>query len=118
MLRGFYTAASGMLANQRMQETLSNNMSNVNTPGYKADQGTMRAFPELLIEQMGSRKLPGSASSRNIPVQHPVGSLNTGVYMQEAVPAFTQGDLRETGVATDLALLQRNVPDESGSVFF
>jgi len=118
LLRGFYTAASGMLANQRMQETLSNNMSNVNTPGYKADQGTMRAFPELLIEQMGSSKSPGSTSSRNIPVQHPVGSLNTGVYMQEAVPAFTQGDLRETGVGTDLALLQRNVPDESGSVFF
>ncbi|MCA1010879.1 flagellar hook-basal body protein [Halobacillus halophilus] len=118
MLRGFYTAASGMLANQRMQETLSNNMSNVNTPGYKADQGTMRAFPELLLEQMGSRSLPGFTSSRNIPVQHPVGSLNTGVYMQEAVPAFTQGDLRETGVGTDLALLQRNVPDESGSVFF
>ena len=118
MLRGFYTAASGMLANQRMQETLSNNMSNVNTPGYKADQGTMRAFPELLIEQMGSRKSSGSTMSRNIPVQHPVGSLNTGVYMQEAVPAFTQGDLRETGVSTDLALLQRNVPDESGSVFF
>ncbi|WP_371809608.1 flagellar basal body protein [Halobacillus sp. Marseille-Q1614] len=37
MLRGFNTAAAGMMASQRMQETLSNNMTNSSTPGYKAD---------------------------------------------------------------------------------
>ncbi|WP_319023475.1 flagellar basal body protein [Peribacillus frigoritolerans] len=37
MLRGFYTAASGMLAQQRRTELLTNNMSNANTTGYKAD---------------------------------------------------------------------------------
>ncbi|HLT54656.1 MAG TPA: flagellar basal body protein, partial [Bacillota bacterium] len=36
MLRGFYTAASGMLTQQRAQETLANNIANMNTPGYKA----------------------------------------------------------------------------------
>ncbi|WP_281974488.1 flagellar hook-basal body protein [Halobacillus litoralis] len=117
MLRGFYTAASGMMANQRMQETLSNNMSNANTPGYKADQGTMRAFPELLIEQMGSESIPVSRGL-NVPVRGHVGSLNTGVYMQEAIPSFAQGDIRETGVGTDFALIQGTVPDESGSIFF
>lgn len=117
MLRGFYTAASGMMANQRMQETLSNNMSNINTPGYKADQGTMRAFPELLIEQMGNKKLP-TTRGFNIPDGSHVGSLNTGVYMQEAVPSFAQGDIRETGVGTDLALVQDALPDETGALFF
>ncbi|KHE69998.1 flagellar hook-basal body protein [Halobacillus sp. BBL2006] len=117
MLRGFYTAASGMMANQRMQETLSNNMSNAYTPGYKADQGTMRAFPKLLIEQMGTKSIPGS-QGLNLPVQNEVGSLNTGVYLQEAVPAFTQGDIKETGISTDLALVQRSVPDADGFVFF
>lgn len=117
MLRGFYTAASGMVANQRMQETLSNNMSNAYTPGYKADQGTMRAFPELLIEQMGTTSIPTSRGL-DLPVRKEVGSLNTGVYLQETVPSFSQGDIRDTGIATDMALVQGNVPDESGFVFF
>ncbi|MBA2175290.1 flagellar hook-basal body protein [Halobacillus locisalis] len=117
MLRGFYTAASGMIANQRMQETLSNNMSNAYTPGYKADQGTMRAFPELLIEQMGTTSIPTSRGL-DLPVRKEVGSLNTGVYLQETVPSFSQGDIRETGISTDMALVQGNVPDESGFVFF
>lgn len=37
MLRGFYTAASGMISQQRQQEALANNIANANTPGYKAD---------------------------------------------------------------------------------
>ncbi|MEC3884178.1 flagellar hook-basal body protein [Halobacillus sp. HZG1] len=117
MLRGFYTAAAGMMANQRMQETLSNNMANAYTPGYKADQGTMRAFPELLIERMGSKTIP-TKNGFKIPDGRHVGSLNTGVYMQEAIPSFAQGDLKETGVGTDLALIQNEVPEESGSLFF
>ncbi|WP_347877894.1 flagellar basal body protein [Peribacillus frigoritolerans] len=53
MLRGFYTAASGMLAQQRRTELLTNNMSNSNTTGYKADQLSVRSFPEMLISSMG-----------------------------------------------------------------
>ncbi|RWZ58997.1 flagellar hook-basal body protein [Halobacillus fulvus] len=117
MLRGFYTAASGMMANQRMQETLSNNMSNAYTPGYKEDQGTMRSFPELLIQQMGNQSVPTSRGL-NLPVRHSIGSMNTGVYLQETVPSFSQGDVRETGVSTDLALVQGDVPDEAGFLFF
>ncbi|MFD2922955.1 flagellar hook-basal body protein [Halobacillus naozhouensis] len=118
MLRGFYTAASGMMANQRMQETLSNNLANAYTPGYKADQGTMRAFPELLIQQMNQTTVPTRSGGLNLPAGKQIGSLHTGVYMQETVPKFSQGDLRETGIKTDLALLNGNLPDDNGSLFF
>ncbi|UOQ94942.1 flagellar hook-basal body protein [Halobacillus shinanisalinarum] len=118
MLRGFYTAASGMMANQRMQETLSNNLSNAYTPGFKSDQGTMRAFPELLIQQMNQTSVPTRNGGLNLPTQQQIGSLHTGVYMQETVPKFSQGDLRETGIETDLALLNGNLPDENGFLFF
>ncbi|MFB1082124.1 flagellar hook-basal body protein [Jeotgalibacillus sp. JSM ZJ347] len=115
MFRGFYTVATGMLAQQRKTEMLTNNMSNVNTPGFKADQASMRAFPEMLLSSLGDSRVPtenGMSSTRMTPV----GGLNTGVYMQEAVPLFTQGDLRETGLATDLAILQGNLPvnEETG----
>jgi len=117
VLRGFYTAASGMIAQQRHQESLSNNIANANTPGYKADQSTLRSFPEMLIQQMGSKHIP-TQHALNIPNRHAVGPLNTGVYVQEMVPDFNQGDLRETGMSTDLALINGQFPDESGSVFF
>jgi flagellar basal-body rod protein FlgF len=111
MLRGFYTAASGMLSQQRKTEMLANNLANVHTPGFKADQSSVRAFPEMLLERM-----EGGASQ-------PVGSIHTGVYLQEAVPKFLQGGLTETELNTDLALLDVNLPinpetGRTGSVFF
>lgn len=98
MLRGLYTAASGMYASQRKTEMLSNNMANAQTPGYKADHAYSRAFPEMLLDRIDSS---GMKQSRRI------GSLNTGVYVQETIPRFIQGDLRQTDRSTDLAVSDR-----------
>lgn len=117
MLRGFYTAASGMIAQQRHQELVSNNIANANTPGYKADQGVLRSFPEMLIRQMGSKNIP-TTNGLKLPVNRPIGSLHTGVYAQESIPNFSQGDIRETGMFTDLALVDNDLPNETGGVFF
>lgn len=117
MLKGLYTAASGMLAQQRKQEVLSNNLANANTNGYKADQGQLRAFPEMLLKATESK--PASVDdSRYISVSREIGSINSGVYVQETIPNFVQGDLRETGISTDTALVDGAYPDENGSVFF
>ncbi|MBU8731897.1 flagellar hook-basal body protein [Cytobacillus oceanisediminis] len=122
MFRGFYTAASGMLAQQRRTEVLTNNMANANTPGFKADQTSLRAFPEMLLQRIGQKTVP-TEKGLNLPVNQEVGSLNSGVYMQETLPSFMQGDMKETGLNTDLALLDLNLPVNpdtglSGSVFY
>jgi flagellar basal-body rod protein FlgF len=104
MFKGFYTAAAGMIAQQRRTDMLTNNMANANTPGFKEDQTTLRSFPEMLLERMNPQKTGGSK----------IGSLSTGVYLQEAVPRFIQGDTKETGNKTDMAL--RNLTQ--GSSFF
>lgn len=121
MFRGFYTAASGMLAQQRRTEVLTNNMANANTPGFKADQTSMRAFPEMLLQRFEQQFVPAE-KGLNLPFNKRIGSLNTGVYMQETLPSFIQGDLKDTGLNTDLALLDINMPaNESGlrgSVFY
>lgn len=109
MFRGFYTAASGMLSQMRRQHMLTNNLANVNTPGYKSDRAILHTFPRMLIERMHANE---------IPRENPIGDLATGVYMQETIPNFTQGDLTETGNSTDIALLQGDVPDEAGMLFF
>ncbi|MEI3607789.1 flagellar hook-basal body protein [Pseudogracilibacillus sp. SE30717A] len=117
MLRGFYTAASGMIAQQRQQEILSNNIANANTPGYQADQAVLRSFPELLLQQMGSKNIP-TENGLKIPENRVIGGLTTGVYAQEAIPNFAQGDIRETGIFTDMALVEGLKPDETGGIFF
>lgn len=117
MLRGFYTAASGMIAQQRNQEMLSNNLANVNTPGYKVDQSALRSFPELLLRQIGAKTVPTTNGLR-LKENRAIGGLNTGVYVQEIIPKFEQGPIRETGLSTDLALVDGEKPDETGGLFF
>jgi flagellar basal-body rod protein FlgF len=104
MFKGFYTAAAGMIAQQRRTDMLTNNMANANTPGFKEDQSTLRSFPDMLLERMNTQKSGGPQ----------VGSLSTGVYMQEAIPRFIQGDTKETDNKTDMALIDLN----QGSAFF
>src|SRR5699024_10729568 len=110
-------AASGMISQQRRQEMITNNVANANTPGYKADQASLRSFPELLIQQMNTHRLP-LQESINKRTKHPIGSLNTGVYVQELTPNFSQGLLRETEITTDMAIVDGDYPDEAGAVFF
>jgi flagellar basal-body rod protein FlgG len=107
-----------MLTQQRHQEALGNNIANMNTPGYKADQAVIRSFPEMLISAQGNRQVQTASRGLNIPLQQQIGSLNTGVYVQEMLPNFAQGDIRQTNITTDLALVQNAVPEETGGLFF
>ena len=121
MFRGFYTVASGMLAQQRRTEMLTNNMANANTPGFKADQSSMRAFPKMLLESIDSTTIP-TENGLTLPSNKKIGDLNTGVYMQETIPNFLQGDLQETGRKGDMALVDVSMPTNedagtTGSVF-
>lgn len=122
MFRGLYTATSGMMAHNRKQQILTNNLANANTPGFKQDQTVLRAFPEQLIQavQMGSAAANGGKIP---PGQKFIGTLNTGVYAQEGIPSFTQGPLKETGNTTDFALLDELLPinpetQEKGTMVF
>lgn len=122
MFRGFYTAASGMLTHQRRTEMLTNNLANVNTPGFKAEQAGLRAFPEMLLQQMGYRTAP-TGNGMNSPFNKTVGAVSTGVYMQEAIPNFLQGDMRQTELNTDIAIIDIRMPvseenGRQGTVFF
>jgi len=107
MLRGLYTAASGMISQQRKHDIVTNNIANINTPGFKQGDAINRSFPEMLI----SRIRDGQVDS--------VGRLNTGVMAEENVSVHTQGDIQETHNPFDFALISNiQVPgaqfDESG----
>jgi flagellar basal-body rod protein FlgF len=119
MFRGFYHAASGMLTQQRRVEMLTNNLANIHTPGYKADQSSVRAFPEMLLQRLETEKSPtGNVTTK----MSRIGSTNTGVYVQDLTPKFKQGDLNKTELSTDLALNNITMPTNAdgmvGSIFF
>ena len=103
MVRGWYTAASGMRAQQWRLDAVANNLANVDTDGYKRDQAAFKAFPELLLRRMkddGQYSHPfGSADTAPI-----IGKLGTGVELNELYTCFDQGALKETQSDFDLAL--------------
>jgi len=117
MFRGLYTATSGMMANNRKQQILTNNLANASTVGFKQDQTVLRSFPAQLIKAMESGN-GVKASGQKI-----IGTLNTGVYAQEGIPSFIQGALKETGKSTDISLQDDMLPvnpetQQTGSLLF
>lgn len=55
MFSGFYTAASGMLMNQRSLDMAANNIANVKTSGYKPKRLVKTTFNEQLVRQMNGQ---------------------------------------------------------------
>lgn len=49
MLRGFYNAAQAMIVKQRELDAIGNNISNINTAGYKKDEIVMNTFMDEMI---------------------------------------------------------------------
>jgi len=95
MVRGLWTAASGMIAQQVNVDTISNNLANVNTVGYKKEATN---FKSLLYETMQSPSIPG--------VQQPPTSMQVG-HGVRALPntrTYSMGLLQETGGITDMAI--------------
>lgn len=105
MIRGLYTAASGMMTQQNKNDILSNNLANVETPGYQSKQGMVRAFPDVLIE---ATRVPGKGNNS-------IGTLNNGVFIEESRPIFTQGDLMDTGVSSHMAIYDGELKGENGA---
>ncbi len=111
MIRGLYSAASGMFSLERKQEALANNLANAQTPGYKKDDTVLRSFPNMLLQRVRDFNQYGNISNDGIPQQNmPIGALSNGVYAQERIPSFAQGTLVETNQPLDVAIEDQNIP--------
>ena len=53
MYQGFYNLASGMLTQSRNLNTISNNMVNIQTPGYKNETMVSSTFKEEMLYRTG-----------------------------------------------------------------
>ncbi len=103
MVKGLYTGASGMIALQESMNSISQNLSNVNTDGYKRETAVMKSFPEMLARRVnddGQVKFP-LGSYDKAPI---AGKIGTGVEYNESYIRFEQGSLSQTDAEFDFAL--------------
>ncbi len=97
MIRSLYTAATGMKANQLYIDNISNNLSNVNTMGFKKSRID---FEDLIYQNLSS-----SGVQREDGTSKPAGlQVGLGVSPIANQKIFVQGNLVQTGNATDLAI--------------
>ncbi len=97
MMTSLFTSATGMSAQQSQIDTISNNLSNVNTNGFKK---TRNNFQDLLYS---NEIVPGSATSSN--TISPTGlHKGHGVKLIGTQKVYTQGNLTHTGNDLDLSI--------------
>ncbi len=97
MMRSLWIAKTGMDAQQIQMDTISNNLANVSTNGFKRSQAV---FEDLLYQTL---RQPGAQSSQQ--TQLPSGlQIGTGVRPVATERIFTQGNLQQTGNSTDIAV--------------
>ena len=129
MWRGLYTAATGMITEQRRTDVISNNLANAATTGYKKDIAVHKEFENMLIRRVYDHEDGGTVgltvdgfnslgnlgtSSTDVtqfkgfnadPFYRPaIGTLGLGDYIDEIAVDYVQGALESTGNPFDLAI--------------
>ncbi|MBU1169651.1 MAG: flagellar basal-body rod protein FlgG [Proteobacteria bacterium] len=97
MIRGLWTAATGMSAQQLNIDTVANNLANVNTAGFKKSRSN---FEDLMYQTLliAGATTPGGG-------QIPTGiQAGMGVKPTSVQKIFTQGDYVQTGNDLDMAI--------------
>ena len=103
MLKGLYVAHMGMVNEQNRMDSLTNNLANASTVGFKKEGSTSQAFDDILTVKIKD----AFVGTQNV---QRTGINNPGVKIGKNYTDFTQGSFRITDNIYDLAL--------SGAGFF
>jgi flagellar basal-body rod protein FlgG len=100
MDRGTYAAASAGLMQLRKLEVVTNNLANVNTPGFKRQglQGAVQTFDQTLAGVVDQNDPFARGDHARVP----------GVVNVNSVTDFSAGSIRATGNPLDVALRNGN----------
>ena len=98
MIKGLYTAYTGMINQMNRMDVLTNNLANADTNGYKKEGATSQSFDDVY-----AYKIKDTTDISNNH-QHLLGSISLGVKIGETYTDYSQGSLTETGNTYDVAL--------------
>lgn len=96
MLRSLWTGASGMIAQQTNVDTISNNLANVNTVGYKKETVEFRS---LLYQKLQTETTDNNGDPKPV-----IGQVGSGVRTGAITSRFKQGNMTATENPFDLAI--------------
>ncbi|MCK8059853.1 MULTISPECIES: flagellar basal-body rod protein FlgG [unclassified Fusibacter] len=111
-MRALWSAATGMKGLQLAIDTISNNLANVNTTGYKKQR---IEFKDLLYEKLDNKD---GSDGLGAPVNLEVGH---GVMSSATVRNFGQGNIQATDNQLDVAIQGPGffeIIDENDNVFY
>jgi flagellar hook protein FlgE len=96
MIRGMYSAISGLRTHQTMLDVVSNNLANVNTVGYKSSRVT---FKDQLQQTLygGSAEGPNTGGTNSAQV-------GLGVQLGSIDAVMSDGSMQPTGKPLDVAI--------------
>lgn len=103
MVKGLYTAYTGMVNEQRRLDVLSNNLANSTTTGYKKEGMVAQSFNDRLAIKIKDTSVPGK-------MPRGIGDITFGAKVGETYTNWDQGSIQITDKKSDLAL--------SGNGFF
>lgn len=103
MVKGLYTAYTGMVNEMKRLDVMTNNLANSNTTGYKKEAMVAQSFRQQL-----AIKIKDTSEAGHIPKT--IGTIRYGVKVGETYTNWDQGSMQVTDKKTDFAL--------SGSGFF
>lgn len=93
MIRGFYTARSGLIAHQEHMSVMANNLANVNTVGFKPMRS---AFSDLMYQNL------------NRPLNENTAMAGHGVKINKNDLMMNQGSLQPTEMELDFAIIDND----------
>lgn len=96
MVKGLYTAYTGMMEEMRRMDVMTNNLANASTTGYKKEGTVNQAFDDQLAIKIKDM-------SETVPARR-LGDVNLGVKVGETYRDFRQGSFTVTDNPYDLAL--------------
>ena len=94
---GMYLSASGAHVQNHRLEVLSNNLANINTPGFKPSMAIVQARHNKAIED-------GEVS----PNSGTLADIGGGAKIQPTKTIFENGPIETTGIKTDFAIHDEN----------
>ncbi|MBQ7955033.1 MAG: flagellar hook-basal body protein [Lachnospiraceae bacterium] len=97
MLKGLYTAHTGLRNEQNRMDIMTNNLANASTVGFKKEGSTSQSFSSVLAIKVKD-------ASVGLATRTPIGYNNPGVKIGENYTDYTQGSFRITDNTFDLAL--------------
>lgn len=97
MMRSLWTGATGMLAQQTNLDVISNNLSNVNSVGYKTQTAE---FKSLLYQNIQEKTTLSDGSLKPTSAQVGLGSRNSSINSD-----FTQGNITASTSNTAFAMI-------------